>query len=548
MSTTSKTGRSRLFFDRPVLMAGGLLLTLATVSCRPGEVGTRSGQLRQAHDITPDERGLWRPETLIPGDRDKILLIGTVLTPDRVLEDAEVLVVGRKIVCVGYGCHEGANAEAANAATVIPTGGIITPGLIDSHNHPSYNAVQAWHPSCYDNLLTDTPGCGYGFRREWGTSEVYKDNVTRPQTFVRSGAGCEMNKWSEFQALVAGTVAQQNAGSDACTNGLVRGLDGHNGLGGDVNDDDVFPLGSGTNPSSCESDTASEHNDLESGEVWAYYVHVGEGLPSNGPASGEFGIFDSCDALVSGYDSRTGTVSSSASGGTVIIHGTAFGSSDFARMAQVGAKLVWSPVSNMTLYGATADVNAALAAGVHVALGPDWVHSGSQNLLDEMNYIYTQSGRYSWTLSAAQILSMATYEGAFAAGFDQRVGRVERGYVADLSVFAARGADPYVDVVTADPGDVRLVLIDGVALFGDRELMAPFAYAECDQLWGEAGLCGVEKTVCVADPSRPSAGHDQTLADVQGVLEARMVAWNNASNQGQRPLVLQPLVPAGSCR
>src|SRR5690242_14388111 len=38
---------------------------------------------------------------------------------------------------------------------------------------------------------------------------------------------------------------------------------------------------------------------------------------------------------------------------TAIIHGTAFEASEFQEMAQVGAKLIWSPASNLTLYGKT---------------------------------------------------------------------------------------------------------------------------------------------------------------------------------------------------
>ena len=48
-----------------------------------------------------------------------------------------------------------------------------------------------------------------------------------------------------------------------------------------------------------------------------------------------------------------------------------------------GAKLVWSPLSNLLLYGKTTAVYDALAAGVLVSLGTDWTPSGSANLLAE---------------------------------------------------------------------------------------------------------------------------------------------------------------------
>ena len=53
-------------------------------------------------------------------------------------------------------------------------------------------------------------------------------------------------------------------------------------------------------------------------------------------------------------------------------------------MAQNKASMVWSPLSNLLLYGGTADVKSARAAGVPVALGSDWSPSGSKNLLNEL--------------------------------------------------------------------------------------------------------------------------------------------------------------------
>jgi hypothetical protein len=66
------------------------------------------------------------------------------------------------------------------------------------------------------------------------------------------------------------------------------------------------------------------------------------------------------------------------------IHATALTADDFAVLAAHGVGIVWSPLSNLLLYGGTADVAAAQAAGVRVALGGDWSPSGSKNLLGEL--------------------------------------------------------------------------------------------------------------------------------------------------------------------
>src|SRR5262249_6746502 len=81
---------------------------------------------------------------------------------------------------------------------------------------------------------------------------------------------------------------------------------------------------------------------------------------------------------------------------TVIVHGTRPQRADLAAMRAAptirldgigdgrGAKLVWSPLSNLLLYGNTTNVYEALAEGVLVSLGTDWTPSGSRTLLEEL--------------------------------------------------------------------------------------------------------------------------------------------------------------------
>src|SRR5262249_39413363 len=74
------------------------------------------------------------------------------------------------------------------------------------------------------------------------------------------------------------------------------------------------------------------------------------------------------------------------------IHSVALTPADFDIMAANGAAMVWSPLSNLLLYGKTADVAAAKAAGLRIGLGPDWSPSGSKNLLGELKVarVYSQ--------------------------------------------------------------------------------------------------------------------------------------------------------------
>ena len=136
-------------------------------------------------------------------------------------------------------------------------------------------------------------------------------------------------------------------------------------------------------------------------------------------------------------------------------------------MAAAGMPLVWSPRSNLELYGRTADVQAARDAGVKIALAPDWSPSGSDNLLAELRYaaMYNRE-RLSGLLSAKDLVEMATSVPAEIAGRGQQLGRLAETFFADLLVLERVDPDPYQSVIKSDERQVRLVTVGGVPLYG----------------------------------------------------------------------------------
>ena len=71
------------------------------------------------------------------------------------------------------------------------------------------------------------------------------------------------------------------------------------------------------------------------------------------------------------------------------IHCNALTRQDFDRLAGVRAGMVWSPLSNLMLYGQTADIKAARAAGVRNRTRIGLVAERQQDC-------YTNSGRCGW--------------------------------------------------------------------------------------------------------------------------------------------------------
>ena len=180
------------------------------------------------------------------------------------------------------------------------------------------------------------------------------------------------------------------------------------------------------------------------------------------------------------------------------IHCAALKPEDFAVMAQYKASMVWSPLSNLLLYGGTADVKSARAAGVPVALGSDWSPSGSKNLLNELKIAKIVNEISQIGLSDRDIVAMATSTPAAIVKWGALIGTIEPSKRADITVIAATpSTDPYAALIGAKETDVALVLVDGRPVIGTKDLMSGLGVA------GEALVLGTDTRVVDYGPNDP---------------------------------------------
>jgi 5-methylthioadenosine/S-adenosylhomocysteine deaminase len=149
-----------------------------------------------------------------------------------------------------------------------------------------------------------------------------------------------------------------------------------------------------------------------------------------------------------------------------MIHGTALTRAHFDQLKRAGGKLVWSPQSNLRLYAETTDIRAALDAKVPIALGADWMPSGSPSLLHELKVAQQSLAHQDAQVTPKQLVSMVTSGAAQIAGLDDKLGHLEPGRLADLVVLQRQLDDPYENVVAAYPSLVELVLIGGNIIHG----------------------------------------------------------------------------------
>ncbi|MFU8804576.1 MAG: hypothetical protein ACNA8W_12255, partial [Bradymonadaceae bacterium] len=295
-----------------------------------------------------------------------ILLRGVVLTPDGILDPGEVLVEGVLITCVSEDCT---GRAGASGATWIDTRGIISPGLIDGHNHLAYNFLPEWTPD---------PFRLFNNRYEWADEEAYEDHV-RPYAKYRSNNShyCPGAKWGELRSLIhATTTVQGQSAQRTCVNWGVRNADHYHGLG---HNHLRTNIGSPRDITDAQAESLITSFEAETNPVTRYAVHMTEGVEGNHLHT-EFDSF-------AGRDTRTNRhqgTSLLVYGTSILIHSMILTDEQIAEAYYAAAKIVWSPSSNFALYGVTAPIEKILEVGVVTGIGPDWTVSGEPDILGEM--------------------------------------------------------------------------------------------------------------------------------------------------------------------
>jgi cytosine/adenosine deaminase-related metal-dependent hydrolase len=180
---------------------------------------------------------------------------------------------------------------------------------------------------------------------------------------------------------------------------------------------------------------------------WPWIIHAAEGVDQE--SADEFERLDALGCL---------------DANTLIVHGTALDQAQRMRLDQAGAGLLWCPSSNLRLFRKTGDFGDLIARG-RVALGSDSRLTGARDLLDELHVAAEIGGLGEQVLEA-----LVTSHSARLLRLTDR-GALRAGALADLLILPSR-----LPLSKATRADVRLVMLDGVVRYGDKdyaELAAP---------------------------------------------------------------------------
>ena len=437
---------------------------------------------------------------------EPLVLKGTLVTPTEVVPDGAVSISGSKIQKVGP------FSGKLQSGSAVETDSFIFPGLIDLHDHITWNLLPRWKPN---ELFSN--------RYEWQLRTAYKIALDGPHGKIAAdhALACDADRFGEIKAIVGGATSvvgsltpTANTDDNACIEGLARNLDNYSGFDGAVLNKEkllyeVFPF------EMKLADASHVRADLDSGKLKAFLIHVGEGKPSDAASAREFRMLAKRG---DGY----------LHPGVSIIHGVALGKAEFTQMASAGVGLIWSPRSNIELYGSTTDVRAAKEAGVTIALAPDWSPSGSDGMIEELKYVATwNASQVPPVFDDAALVKMATTVPAQLAGVDKEIGSLSEGLYADLLLVRKNGTNAYQALLHARPEDVRLVVIGGVPVYGDRDLMnrlLPGYQLE------SVTVCGKEKALYI-EPQKNIPETLKTFKQISEELESKLSSWGTSLAQ-----------------
>ncbi len=419
------------------------------------------------------------------------LLRGTVLAPNEVLHKGEVLIDDTgTITCTGCDCS--ASPDYAAATVVACADGVISPGLVNAHDHITY--------------ANNTP-VGHGTERYEHRNEWRKGINGHQALPYKSGASTAVVQFSELRFLMGGATSTVSSGGKK---GLVRNLDAddvalNEGLAIQPANFDTFPLADSSLTTLISSGCAYPSGRTTAASIASldgYLPHIAEGI---GAAAHNELLCTNNSA--GAYDLLQPP--------TAVIHSVAMLPDDAAQMRTDQTRVVWSPRSNVDLYGNTAPITMLDAMGVQIALGTDWVPSGSINMLRELRCADELNSKYfDGHFTDADLWRMVTINGAYAAGAGNVIGQLRPGFVADIAIFDGKTNKDHRAVIAGGVEDVALVLRGGKPLYGDDEVMTGLGAGACETFAGN--VCSIAKRACVAQ----DIGGGTTLTSVRAAGEA----------------------------
>ncbi len=325
---------------------------------------------------------------------------------------------------------------------VIQTGGTLFPGLIELHNHISYNILPMWLvPRTFKN------------RNQWsGNYPPYRQLITKPMEVIANSPGYleAIIRYVESKCLIGGVTTTQ--GITLSSRGDIKKY--YKGMVRNVENtgEDDLPFVHPKISDVAAKDILKFKKELDRAST--LLLHLSEGIDARARKNfenlklptGEWAISDHLGS----------------------IHCNALGEADIKILKENGASIIWSPLSNLLLYGKTADIKSAVRESVQIAIGSDWSPTGSKNLFHELKIAWSYAKQMG-VLSEKEILTMGTIIPAKIIKWDKKLGSLEVGKKADMIIMDFSSNNPYKLFLESDETKIKQVIINGIPRYGEKK-------------------------------------------------------------------------------
>ena len=411
------------------------------------------------------------------------------MNPDgEVLDDARIVVSAGKIAQIAV---QGEDLwPQFQEAPEIDTLGTIYPGLIDLHNHFVYNVLPLW-----------TPPKRYTNRSQWSKIKAYSRDISLPIRALADSAVASraIVRYVEVKALLGGTTTGQGIrtqveGGVSIFKGAMRNVE--------ETDDPRLPEAGTRVPDLGLSpdDIQSFKNGLSRRKAYFYHLAEGTGIT----AQKRFADLE-----------KNGLIRESLVG----IHSLGLMAEDLGLMARMRAKVVWSPFSNLLLYGRTLDLKSLKESGALFSIGCDWSPSGGKNLLQELKVARYVNEIQGSVYSSQDLARAVTINPAQILGWEEYLGTIKPGALADLTILAGGAGDPYDQLIDATEKDIQLVVVHGTPRYGTESIMRGIHGLEEEYL-EKIEICEDERLLYLYSPG--SKLNDLTFAQSKKTLHEAM--------------------------
>jgi cytosine/adenosine deaminase-related metal-dependent hydrolase len=318
----------------------------------------------------------------------------------------DIVVSGATIARVGERSSRDPEGEGPS---IDLEGAIAFPGLTNSHDHLEFN------------LYPPLGHKKYADYREWG-ADIHRRDATIISSIERLPRHVRL-RWGALKNVLCGVTTVAHHGTAR---------------------DDLRPLPVRIARGTAIHSLAAPHWRLRLNAPLGpspRVIHIGEGT--------SFAAWREIDALL-----RWNLLQRRLVG----VHAIAMSPAQATRFHAI----VWCPVSNEFLYGATADI-AALKRRTTILFGTDSTLTADWNFWNHL-----RRARALGALGDRELFDAAT--GAAAAAWGAPGGRLAAGDVADVVVARRKASDPWDAFFAVNPGDILLVLRGGSVVLCDASL------------------------------------------------------------------------------